>query len=126
MDPEEITEEKVAELGEANGYFKLNLPDTFEKYQSGNGEGIWAVALTKELTDKIDKGSVKQFNAYAANDPMYYPHLKCGSRILSETRGRDFRPVAVWDNLSNSKDTPGNKEEMFRKMAEHNDNTAGG
>ncbi len=126
MDPVEITEEKVTELGEANGYFKFNLPDTFESYRTGNGEGIWAVALTKELTEEIDKGRVGQFHAYAANDPVYYPNLKCGSRILGETRGADNRPVAVWDDLQGTKSAPDNKKETFKKMAEHNARIAGG
>jgi len=112
MSIEKITEEMVSELGEKNGYFRVNLPSTFKTYQTGNGEGIWAVALTKELTDKIEKAEIKQFYAYAANDSIYYPELVCGSRILAETRG-DNRAVAVWENLTNSNEAEKNKRSLI-------------
>lgn len=120
MHPEKINKEKVSELGRSLGHFQVNLPDKFESYQSGNGEGCWAVALNEEDREisKYEGPERRQFYAYLANESLYYPHLEYGSRVLAETRGEN-RCVAVWDGLVGSEDAVKNKEELFEKLKEN-------
>ena len=97
---EKISEERVVELGDSIGYFKVNLPNTKESYHSGNGEGVWAVVEDKDIYDKYNNNELKNpFYVFIANDSIYYPYLICGSRVLVEPKG-DKRPVAVWDKLT--------------------------
>jgi hypothetical protein len=112
MDLKDKTEKELNALGE--DYFKLNLPESIESYSTGNGEGIWALtdkATKKELDEDKKQG---QFIAWACNDSVYYPHIKYGSAILCEFRG-GFRPVAVWDNLSESKDAEKNRKNLLKQ-----------
>ena len=119
---EKISESRVALAGEAIGYFKLNLPSKFEDYQSGNGEGIWAVVLTKKEKVMVDdETNTEPFFAYAANDSCYYPELVCGSRIFAEPRGGN-RPIAVWENLTGSKEAEKNAEDTLDKIIKHRSN----
>jgi len=98
-----IPEAEVTALGETLKYFKLNIPASFEDYQSGNGEGIWAVVKTAELKKQVDDDSIEIFTAYAANSSFAYPDIQYGSAIKAEIRN-DCRPVAVWEDLVNSKE----------------------
>jgi len=118
--PEQLDEEQMTKFGEEFGFFKVNLPSTFEDYQRGNGEGMWAVALNKGdgETANYEGPEKKQFYAYMANDSTYYPNLVYGKRVLAETRGEN-RCVAVWDGLVGSEDAEKNKEEVFEKMNEN-------
>jgi len=95
---EKISEKKVANLGDSIGYFKLNLPNDETSYISGNGEGVWAVVDDKELKEKISNDKVDVFEAYIANDSVYYPGLVCGSKVQAEVR-KGRRPVAVFSDL---------------------------
>ena len=114
MDGKVLTREELNAMGE--DYFKLNLPDTFENYQSGNGEGIWAVCNPKDrlaLRADMKKG---QFIAFACNDSFYYPgKIVIGSPILAEHRGEN-RPVACWDDLDDTKEAAVNKMELLKKI----------
>jgi hypothetical protein len=107
------TDKEMKALGK--DYFKLNLPDSIGNYSSGNGEGIWA------LTDKATKKQMDadkehgQFVAWACNDSFYYPNIRYGTAILCEFRGVN-RPVAVWDNLSGTKQARKNKERVVKKL----------
>ena len=55
---ERISEEEVTRLGNSIGYFKVNLPNTKEKYESGNGEGIWAVVKDQGTFNKQKRPSL--------------------------------------------------------------------
>ncbi len=66
----------IAERGDGDYHFiKGNLPDSWEKYGSGNGEGIWIVvdSETKRAHD-ADKGE-GTFFAFLANHSIYHPEL---------------------------------------------------
>lgn len=109
-------EKKMKRLVKAYNYFKLNLPPSFDEYRSGNGEGIWAVAASA-ADNKLARGNSedKQFEAYLCNYSTYYPHMSFGTRVLCETRG-EYRPVAVWDDLQNTKNAPTNKLAILNKL----------
>lgn len=116
MDKKKLTPEEMDALNKQVPYIKVNLPPTFEEYQSGNGEGIWALTESKEVYDKWDADEAKgQFVAYAANDSVYYPDLKCGCPVLCEFRGGN-RPVAVWDNLHGTKEAATNQKKVMKKL----------
>lgn len=103
---EKATQEQLIEYRKKNGEFKLNLPDTVDKFLSGNGEGIWATVEKSEHYHDDDKDDCigKHFYAYALNDSIYYPDIEYGSKVLAEHRGESFRAVAVWDDLNHEDD----------------------
>lgn len=117
---EELTEEQIKGLTEAqeqakqlgldyagfkimNGdiitderMIKVNLPDTNASFESGNGEGIWAVPLT-EVDEQIyhNSKSKETFQVALLNTAIYYP-FPWGSIITVETRGNN-RPVLNYE-----------------------------
>ena len=102
------------------GHIKVNLPSNFESYQSGNGEGIWAVCASQKDADIYNTPSNgSQFEVCLANNSFYYPYLTYGSKVLVETQG-DNRPVAVWDNLPNTKAADHNKNQTLKHITENN------
>lgn len=109
-----LTREELDKLGA--DYFHLNLPDTIENYQSGNGEGVWAVCRPKDRQDLRYDKKEGQFIAFSCNDSVYYPgEIVIGSAILAEHRGEN-RPVACWDDLKGTKDAAVNKMKLLKKM----------
>lgn len=120
---EKLNEKAMETLRKTLQLFKVNLPDTFELYQSGNGEGIWACPADKETEDlwKNDTDG-QQGVVYACNDSFYYPgEIVFGSRVLVEFRGEN-RPVAVWDDLHGTAEAEQNKEKIMHKLTGENDN----
>lgn len=78
--------------------FKVNLPQTFDDYLSGNGEGMWACCSEKDQA-KIDEDVAEGIIfVKLLNDSIYYPELEYGTIIPVELRG-ECRPVAIWDEL---------------------------
>jgi hypothetical protein len=107
---------KMGRLIKNYKYFKLNLPSTIDEYRFGNGEGVWAVAASASDNKLARDDSVnKQFEAYLCNDSVYYPHMPFGSRVLGETRG-GCRPVAVWDDLQDTKNAPACRMSILNKI----------
>ena len=97
---ERISEEEVTRLGNSIGYFKVNLPSTKEDYESGSGEGVWAVVKDQETYNELKSNKdTGTFHVYIANDSVYYPHLTCGSRVLVKHGGKK-RHIAVFSKLS--------------------------
>lgn len=97
-----------SEIDVENDIFKVNLPNSIQKFESGNGEGIWAAYLTTE--DKMIENSSEigsTFKVVVLNDCIYYP-FTYGSVIQVKTTGKETRPVldkewisAVIDKASN-------------------------
>ncbi len=115
---EKLTITELDKLVKQHKYIRLNLPDTIGRYNSGNGEGIFAVIAEPEDREKYDKDQLGgQFFAYSCSDSFYYPDIHCGDLILAEFRGVN-RPVAVWDNLKGTKEAEANKEETMRRVQE--------
>lgn len=115
---EKLTMTELDVLAKKHKLVRLNLPDTIENYKSGNGEGIFAVIPEKEDQEKYDADhSDGQFFAYSCSDSFYYPNIHCGDLILAEFRGSK-RPIAVWDNLTGTKEATANKEKIMRRMQE--------
>ena len=75
-------------------HIKVNLPSSKEKYESGNGEGVWVIIdeTTKKDYDSDITGGI--YHGILDNDSFDYPRLKCGSYIRFEMRGNN-RPVAL-------------------------------
>ena len=78
-------------------YMKFNIPDSEEKFKSGNGEGVWAMPLTPDdrAIYKDDSAVGKKFQVIILNDALTYP-IEWGSIITVESRGDD-RPVLSYD-----------------------------
>ena len=76
-----------------NNYIKVNLPNTREKFRSGNGEGIWAVPYTKE-DQKISDDNILRttFKVIVLNDCIYYP-FRYGVIIQVKIVNVDQRPI---------------------------------
>jgi len=80
-------------------YIKVNFPDSYDAYLSGNGEGMWVLvdSPTKEAHDSDARGGV--WFGTLDNDSFYYPgRLVHGMEVLFEMRGEN-RPCAVWEGF---------------------------
>lgn len=74
--------------------FKVNLPNTKEGYENGNGEGCWALPFTPEDWRKYEentKGETIQF--VLNNNSVYFEELEAYSVLEAELRGEDKRPI---------------------------------
>ena len=74
-------------------YIKVNLPSNEASYQSGNGEGCWALvsSAVKDIHDQENEvGTI--YTAILDNTSIYYPGLDAGMQIPIELRGH-YRPV---------------------------------
>jgi len=82
-------------------YIKFNLPDTIEKFGTGNGEGVWGVPYTKKDKEISDTDlDDTTFKVVLLNDSLFYP-FPYGT-ILSVDCRAGFRPVLSekwFDNL---------------------------
>lgn len=98
--------------------FKLNLPDTQDGFDRGNGEGVWAYSddETKKIHDEeIVLGGI--YFARILNDSVYYPgKLKYNEIVAFEMRGK-YRPIAFFTEL-NEKYGPPKADEI--RAAMHN------
>ena len=76
-------------------YIKINLPDSEEKYRSGNGEGCFCLVTpeVKAAYDADENGTT--YEGILDNDSVYYPGLNHGTLIPFEMRG-SFRPVVPY------------------------------
>ena len=74
---------------------QVNLPDTAEHYESGNGEGCWAdlEGAAREAYEHDACGG--RYEAVLRNDSIYYPGLACGTVVPIEMRGAN-RPVVPY------------------------------
>lgn len=82
--------------------FKINLPFTETEYESGNGEGVWAITDNASLEIINDIKSINDFVLVRIlNDSIYYNDLKFGDYIIVETRG-EKRPVANYEILNSN------------------------
>ena len=77
---------------------KANLPDTLEKYESGNGEGCFFIVdqRTKDAYDNDATGC--GYEGILDNDSIFYPSIDHGAIILLSLRGPD-RAIANYDYL---------------------------
>ena len=80
-------------------YIKVNLPDTLEAYEHGNGEGVWCLvdAETKRAHDENMTGG--GYVALLDNDSWYWRGLMHGAELPIELRG-DYSPVDPFEWLA--------------------------
>jgi hypothetical protein len=82
--------------------FKANIPEDYDAYRSGNGEGCWWRPLhPKDLKKALGNTSNKEkFMAILCNDSIYFMGLlRFGHIIQLETRGSDRAVMDVkWLN----------------------------
>ena len=77
-------------------YIKFNIPESEEKFKSGNGEGVWAQPLTEEDKEICDSNSTGDtFKVIILNSALTFP-FDWGTVVTVETRG-DSRPVLSYD-----------------------------
>lgn len=93
-------------MSERTEYIKANIPNTMDKFISGNGEGVWVLVdkETKRAYDEDASGGV--YYGTLDNDCLYWNGLNAGEVIPFEMRG-NFRPVVLFDWL-NGNFTPNN------------------
>lgn len=71
-------------------YIKVNIPDSLNSYETGNGEGMWAMATNEEDYKKIidDNSKSELVVVQLHNDCFYYQDdIKFLDYIVVETRG---------------------------------------
>lgn len=69
-----LQEIKDGTVDTQNNLFKVNLPSSIEKFESGNGEGIWACSYNQESADIYASGTLnKEFEVVVLNDAICYP-----------------------------------------------------
>ena len=74
---------------------KVNLPETEESYNKGNGEGCWAEIDDKTFQDWETDREGGQYVGRLLNTPFFDFHgLQYGDLFVFEMRG-DKRPVAT-------------------------------
>lgn len=80
-------------------YIKVNMPETFEDYISGNGEGVWALvdAACKKAHDS--DSSEGTYIGIICNNSIYYPRMRYGMAVVIEMRGSN-RPVVPYSFLN--------------------------
>lgn len=89
------------EIDTEKNQIKVNLPDTIEKFKTGNGEGVWAIPYTEEDFEIFNSLELnKDFKVILLNQPICYP-LQWGSVIIVKTLQKDCRPVLSKDWISN-------------------------
>lgn len=82
-------------------HIKVNFPESAEKYEAGNGEGMWVVVdnETKAAHDSNAEGG--QYWGILDNDSFYWRGLIHGARVPFEMRG-EFRPVCPFEWLEDN------------------------
>ena len=83
-------------LNEKN-YIKVNLPDTLDKFETGNGEGIWAVPNMPSDQSTSDSNIIgDSFDVIVLNDCLSYP-FRYGTIINVTIKNTEHRPVLTFD-----------------------------
>lgn len=97
----EKLEETIKNLVKEFDHIKVNIPDTISKFESGNGEGIWAVVCS---ADDMSKVVLKEGNAkvFICNDSVYWPKFVYGSEVEVDC-SRPGRPVALMSQFKGEK-----------------------
>jgi hypothetical protein len=97
-------------------YIKVNLPDSEEKFKSGNGEGIWAYPVTEADELICNNGGVGEtFDVYTMNDCIMYP-FTCATIIKVRNTGAETRPVLDYDWMDNIIKVSSNGEYSLHEM----------
>jgi hypothetical protein len=78
---------------EEKNYIKVNLPTSNAKFETGKGEGCWAVPYTKEDLDICNIGARgTSFKVVLLNDAICFP-FPYGTILEVECRGGNYRPI---------------------------------
>lgn len=77
---------------------KVNVPASLENYNSGNGEGMWALGTQEFIDDYKNDVSGTRHIVKLMNKSVYYPELAHGAEVVVEMRGNN-RPVVVYSQL---------------------------
>lgn len=72
---------------------QVNLPNTPELYERGNGEGVWATIDEATAAAYKANETGAGYTAVLDNDSWDYPGLEHGTEVPIELRGGDKRPV---------------------------------
>lgn len=79
-------------------YFKVNLPNSQDSYESGNGEGVWAYTDAESYEKWKNDEQDAIIYVKILNDSVYYNGLEYGDLVPVELRG-EYRPVAIYEEL---------------------------
>jgi len=99
-------------------YIKVNLPESKAKFQSGNGEGIWACPVTTQDEAVCNNGNRGDtFDVYVLNDCITFP-FACASIIKAMVTSNDTRPILDYNWMSEIVKNSTNGEVSFDEMLE--------
>lgn len=85
----EISEGKI---NTSENLIRVNLPNSIEKFKTGNGEGIWATYYSDKDKDIGESGKAGElFEVVVLNNALTYP-FRCGTIITVKSNGTNYRP----------------------------------
>ena len=109
----EISEGKI---NTSEDLIKVNLPDSIEKFKTGNGEGIFATYYSdkdKEIGEAGKAGEL--FEVVVLNNALYYP-FRWGSIITVKSNGTEYRPNLDKEWISKVIEDSSNGEMSLEKL----------
>jgi len=97
-----VSDDERHQLIDRRKFIKVNLPDSEEKFESGNGEGIWIQTFTEaDLNIYANEKPGECFLGFLANHSIYYPELPWGTVIkVKNSEDKDLRPILDRDWIS--------------------------
>ena len=78
---------------------KVNLPNSAEAYERGNGEGVFVLVDAETKRDYDANAEGGEYEGILDNDSWYWRGLDHGEVVPFEMRG-EFRPVVPYEWLN--------------------------
>ena len=93
---------------------KINLPKTKEEYETGNGEGVWAIVdeECKKAYDADEYGT--QYIGILDNDSILYPHMIHGDDLNNLDSYIEKLNNEIIQNSTNEQHIPDNELPISR------------
>ena len=79
-------------------HIKVNFPESAEKYEAGNGEGMFVIVDNETKAAHDSNATGGEYWGILDNDSCYWRGLVHGARVPFEMRG-EYRPVCPYSWL---------------------------